>query len=256
MLFLLCLTYSTLAIIVAGIFGRHILGVLSVALTGIGLMGLTERLFRRHHDVAWSGGNAEIASIQLVRDLVVMLGGVLVAYAIFTLVVSPQQAMKIFSFQVRSGIIHQMVVAEKLSTQFFITLKMGVIVLIFAFILGSIYKEGGLALTIAWIGSFWGVGLDTILRRPFGPIGAVNVMLIVISFVTAACAYILAGTIGLFLSRGLQKYTIRSPEVKAIAHTCLLLCGLVMVLLLVAGFVSALVGTRLPHERILEVLQA
>ncbi len=242
-LFLLGLVNAVGGITLAWVLSRRThdaIGPFSVALCALGLVAVTKALFERHRDQSWHGKGAEGASTELGLDLLSVQLGIFVGFQLLAAILPRPLVEELFGFQMRGIFAHRFLASGPTASIFASVLLSGFSVACVTLLLGAVYKEGGIALALAWNGSLLGVAMVQIVRLP--GIRPVQVLCLLASLLAAALAYHAAGMVGLFLSRGAQKYRVRSVEFHGIARTALLLYGTLVALVLASAAFTALAG--------------
>lgn len=243
MLLLIGLLYGLIGILMARFLVFGFLGALGVALTGVGVIETMKALFSRHRDISWSPeGDPQAASTELVMNLLHLLAGIVMAYVIFAIRLSSGELLNAFSFQMKSVFLHRDVQSALFGDHFAYALRHVLVISGVAFFMSAIYKESGLALTIAWIGSLWGISIVEVLRQSGGVIDPFGIGFTGAALAAQSVGLVTTGAVGLFLARGAQKYRLRSAEYRGITRTCLLLFGGAVGFLVFAAALHALVG--------------
>ncbi len=181
-----------------------------------------------------------------VRVLVLFLGMV-AAFSFFGLGLEPSLVEELFRHQV-----------EDFGTLAFSDLDFGradaifvhnIYVLLFFLIIAIPFRHGGVMLAVAWNASVWGASFGVLARAwnesggPALPLAWLRVMgAITPHLVFEATAYVMAGMAGVFLSKGLLKYSLDSDRMLSIVKTVGFIVLLAVVLVglgaLWEGFVS------------------
>ncbi|MBL4888632.1 MAG: hypothetical protein JKX97_01265 [Candidatus Lindowbacteria bacterium] len=220
-LFLAGLFYSIIGVIMAGFLAESHTGSLGVCLAGLGLVEITERLFTRHRDLSWSGEKrAEDAATELVGNLMALMSGVLLAFAIYALPLSHENFILRFSVQVRGVFMNLAYDGSGYASIFIYSFKIGMFLLITSAVIGGIYKEAGIALNLTWVGSMWAVGIVNLLPKHGAGAKPMEIALILLTLLCTTVAFFTASSVGLFFARGLNKYKWNSLELKGIVATC------------------------------------
>lgn len=243
MLILLGVAFGLFGIVVAGFLFGSFQGVLSVALTAIGIVETTRLLFARHREISWSpDGDPQAASTELVMNLLHLLFGVILAYVIFAIRLSSPDLLDAFRFQMQSVFLHRGVAGTQFSAHFAHALQQVLVVGGLTFILATLYKESGLSLTVAWVGSLWGISIVEVVRQSGGAVEPFAIGITASALAAESVGALTLGAVGLFLARGVQKYGARSREFRRILRTSLLLSGSAVGFLVFSAVLHAWVG--------------
>ncbi len=243
MLILIGLLYGLAGILMARFLVIGFLGALGVALTAVGIIETMRSLFSRHRDISWSpGGDPQAASTELVMNLLHLLGGVVLAYVIFAIRLSSAELASAFSFQMKSVFLHRDVGGVLFADHFSYAIRHVLVIAGVTFLMSAIYKESGLSLTLAWVGSLWGISIVEVIRQSGGVIDPLGIGLTGAALAAQSVGLVTSGTVGLFLARGAQKYPLRSAGYSSIVRTCLLLFGGAVGFLFFSAALHALVG--------------
>jgi hypothetical protein len=199
-------------------------GLLAVFLAALGLLEVLKVLFARHRDVAWSGGDVPAASRALAADLLAVQAGAVLGFAIVAAILRLDDLVVLFRLQLRLGLPVR-VGPEGASAAFAFqrTLVVGLAAAGLSALLAALYKEGGLALVIAWIGSVWGLAASLVAGSLGAGLTAAGGISLGAALVAGSLGHAAAGMAGLFLGRGAQRCGVRSAEFRPIARTSLLL---------------------------------
>lgn len=243
MLMLLGLVYGLAGILLARLLVAGFQGALGVALTAIGLIEIVKALFARHRDISWSEtGDPQAASTELVTNLLHVLFGVIIAYVIFAIRLSSGDLMSAFAFQMKSVFLHREVASTLFGIHFSFALKHVLVVGGISLVLAALYKESGLALTLAWTGSLWGISIVEVIRQSGGAVDPIAIGITGSALAAQSVGIVTLGMVGLFLARGAQKYSVRSVHFTRIGRTSLLLFGGAVGFLFFAAALHAWVG--------------
>lgn len=242
MLFLLGLTYGLAAIILSTALASSYVGTLAVALTALGLVDVVRPLFLRHREISWAEKTSravERATGELVLRLLAVLVGVVVAYVVLTLSLSDQAVRRLFDFQIKGVFAHTFFKGGSFAAAFGANFLGGIVVSGIAFFLAAIYKEAGISLLTAWIGSLWGIGLSVSFQTA-APTEMTSVFLTVLALAAGSLTFFSMGAAGLFLARGAYRYPVKSSEYRGILRMSLSLFGAAMSFMLLSALLSAL----------------
>jgi hypothetical protein len=177
-----------------------------------------------------------IANRRLIFLMLAMFAGTVLGFSTIVLVLPLETAEAIFAYQL-----------SDYGTTSFVTLEFGNVwailfsnlyVLLFFFIIAMPFRQGGVMLAIAWNASVWGATFGVLARRWALDSGLLfidaygRVITACLPHMAAeACAYVLAGFAGVFLSKGLAKHALYSEVLESIGRT------VVVMMLLGAGLV-------------------
>jgi len=125
-------------------------------------------------------------------------------------------------------------------------LRRNALVLLVSFLFALFYRHGGMLLVLAWNASKWGVIFSYVARMAarnedvFLPIYLGRTFVCIIPHLFAeALAYILVAMSGVFLSKGLAKYSLSSKEFTQVGGAVLRIALMAVVILVVAGALEA-----------------
>lgn len=248
MLFLRGLVYGLGGILIGWVLVRSVrvsIGPFAVVLAALGLTKTMEYLFARHREACWAPeGNPEGASVELAGNLLAVQFGILLGFAIFATALPGAVITELFQFQLRGVFVHQIPSFGPFHNSFTVALMSGLSVMCISFFLGAIYQEGGISLTVSWVGSLWGIALVSLLRRVGFDQHIGYVAFVLLSLLAGSIGFMTSGMAGLFLARGTHKYAVGSKEHHSITRTCLLLFACSMAFVLFSAALSAWVGAR------------
>jgi hypothetical protein len=132
-------------------------------------------------------------------------------------------------------------------------LQHNAIVFLFVFLLALLYREGGLMLVLGWNASRWGAifaymalvaGTERVM--PVAEYLAKTAIVVLPHLLLEALAYVLAAMSGVFLSRGLARYPLRSAIfADVLVWGVLRIAGVGLVFLIAAALVEAAWATAL-----------
>ncbi|MEK8024019.1 MAG: hypothetical protein AAB229_09455 [Candidatus Hydrogenedentota bacterium] len=260
MLFLLSMSYSLAGIIASKILALQFIGALGVAMTALGLVELTREFFARHRDISWNpdAGTPYAASTELVVNLMTVLFGIVAAFFLFAVTIRKSVVLDLFSFQINGVFFNKLIYyGLPFGEMFGKAFLSGVVLTGISFFLAAIYKEAGMALILSWTGSLWGIAMAILIRHGgMGASAALQSLLIVdpenfaraslllVALAAQSVAFINSGMTGLFLARGALKYSLRSSQFRAVAHTSLRLFGAALGFLMCAAALTAYAISR------------
>ncbi len=222
------------------------LGAFSVALSSLGIYTRALQFFARHRDRCWApGGDPFFASLDLVFDLAAIFTGIFFANAIFAAAQNPGDLDRLFSFQFRSAFAYEMVPPQSsLGVQFLLAAASGLVMILVSMLLTAIFKEGGVALVVAWLGSLWGAGSIALGRAPALGFDAGDMVVVIGAFFFGSVGILTSSITGLFLSRGAEKYTITTPAYRGILRTSVSLIVVSVALVFLTALIAAGLGAR------------
>lgn len=205
---------------------------MSVFLAAIATSDSVERILDDNRRRILERGETPLAANSRLIGLVLALFlGAVLGFSGLGLVLALEDVQFLFSHQL-----------EDYGGQSFADLRFGnfstlaihnIYVLLFFFVIAIPFRQGGVMLAVAWNASVWGSTFGFLARRwtERGGPGLGEAYLRVMATVTPhmafeACAYVLAGFSGVFLSKALLKYDLDSPILFSIGKTVLVMVGL------------------------------
>jgi hypothetical protein len=247
---------ETVLVSVLGIGSGFLLFPAEASLIGVFLVAFAqartvEALLERNRQEVWGGKmDTARANLRLAVSLLTLFLGILLTYALATLVVPEARLVGLFERQIGDFGGHSItdVVFDDLPA----VLGHNAVVLVACFLFSLLYRHGGMLLVLAWNASVWGVVFPYIARTAPDQSAGGAVVYFLKSFTSIfphlfleALAYILIAMAGVFLSKALQKYEIGSGQFNQVAMAVARIAALSGLLLVVASAVEAMVAPAL-----------
>ncbi len=216
-------------------------GLVSIFLAGFAAANTLQRLFERNRDDIWSRGKGSYrANERLAFAILSMFAGLLAAYALVSLVVPVTSLDVVFGPQLAMFQGHT---AGALSLPGFLPLLgHNSLVMIGGFLAALVYREGGILLVLGWNASLWGAAFPVLARRaaPGEPVAALAELGrllpgILPHLLLESMAYVLVAMTGVFLSRGIQRHAVGSPELRRVLDASAAVAGLAVLTLVAAS---------------------
>lgn len=247
--------YSLAAIAIPFQFARPYTGIAAVALVAVSLTAVTRKIFARHREVSRAAeGDVTVAlraAVPLAANILWLLGGITTAFFAAAVILDPATRGALFPLQTVALIGGELSNAE---TFFASTAVSNLLFCAGAFAIAAAFREVGVALTIAWTGSFWGVGFVAYFASRGQTIGLTGTVLGVLAVLAICPALVGSGAVGLFLSRGATKYGIGSETWRNILRTSLRILGAAALLTLVSAGLTAFAQANLLLRVIFDLL--
>lgn len=239
------LVVSLIAVGTVGGLGIEGAGLWSSLIAAAALTPVMRKLFARHRQATWAAGGdfvvAEHEARRLVADILVLLMGVILSFALFALLLTAESRAGLFPAQFDALLGGGLAAGEAAGGTFFGSSVLSNILLCFAAcLMAAILKEGGMAVTIAWIGSLWGVGLVVFVTNQGDTVSFAGVIVALLSLAVTSAALTIAGAAGLFLSRGALKYGATSDKFANIRRTSVRLLSYSALFVFVAAALTML----------------
>ena len=226
------------------------------SLIGVFLVALAqsrtvELLLERNRDDIWEKRRTPgRANLRLALSLLTIFVGVVLTYAVATLLVPETALYSLFDRQMGDFGGHSM--TDVVFDDFGGVLGHNALVLVVCLLAAVLYRHGGMLLVLAWNASVWGVVFATIARTApdAGAGGAVFYFLkaflaIFPHLLLEAAAYVLIAMAGVFVSKAFQKYRLDSTDFRQVMGAAGRV-GLISVgLLVAAGLCEALLAPAL-----------
>lgn len=221
---------------------------IAVFLVAFGMSKTVRGLLEYNRYQIWGGlCTPRRANTRLAVSLSSIFAGILVIYAAASLLVPESQIMALFGRQVGDFGDHSITEVQFGDLSGVLTHNLAVLGICFLFAL--IYQTGGIMLVLAWNASVWGVVFPTIARTaPDQGVHGVfsyflkSMVCIGPHLALEAVAYVLAAMSGVFLSKALGKYRIRSAEFRQVSGAVIKV-GLVGTgILVIASLVESLLA--------------
>ena len=198
------------------------------AFVAIGLGQLMHELLDYNRRVIWSG---EVSGTEANRKLALELGGifcgVLLAATLFYSYGQPIGA-------INPRLVYRNELVPLISHNF--------LVLLVCTLITFVYRASGLVLVLSWNALGWAEALSNYIRMTGNGsslgTGIVVVLILLPHLLLEAFAYVLAGMGGLFLSKAVTKYAIRSAEFRQVFKASAALVAASLVILGLAGAVE------------------
>jgi len=204
-----------------------------------------EALLERNRREVWDpDGSPGEANRRMATSLFMLFLGIFFAYVIAVQLAPFEELDNWFDRQLGNFMGGSM--ADVHFADFAGILRRNALVLLVSFLFALFYRHGGMLLVLAWNASKWGVIFSYVARMAardedvFLPIYLGRTFVCIIPHLFAeALAYILVAMSGVFLSKGLAKYSLSSKEFTQVGGAVLRIAGMSMIILVVAGALEA-----------------
>jgi len=196
-----------------------------------------ERLLRWNRVSIFERGVApRRANLEMGGRLMVLFSGAMLGWSILGLGLPLDQVKALFDHQIPPRMSRSLVGVD--FGTFRALYHHNVYVMLFFFLVSLPFRQGGIMLAVAWNASVWGATFGVLARSwsaGGGPplVSAWGRVLAAVGphMALEACAYVLAGLAGVFISKGLEKHELLSDVMFSILRSArnLLLIGLALV---------------------------
>lgn len=244
--FVLGFLYTLIGFLSAWLIFPASFGLMSVAFTSILLIPSLAMLLKMEENVEIRENKFSIKLLfkdhkDIFKVYIFMFLGIFFAYSIITLLIPGVSLQKLFLPQLNAAGI----VGFATSSEFIIRLLINnLIVFVACFVLSLVYGAGSI-LFLTWNASVWGVVFAYSVKQAVGIVGGnpiieffFGILPFLPHMITEATAYISAAIVGGVVSKAVLREKVFSKKFHHIITDALILLGVGLVLVLIAGFIE------------------